>query len=130
MFDILATMGGAAIGEIIKQAVSHAMSWAKSRKKPAPDVVSKKVEEIVTNATNAVVPDALAAEERQRVISGLIDVVRPTLEQVMEYSPNTQRIIYAARKVSVKKAAPKKAAVKKAAPKKASVKKSSAKKRR
>lgn len=128
MFDILATIGVAAISEIIKQTVAKATEWAKSRKKPAPEVVNQKVEEIVANATTAVLQDALAPGDRQRVVAGLIDVVRPTLEQVMEYSPNTQRIIYAARGVAVKKAAPKKAAAKRASPKKAAMKKSAAKK--
>jgi hypothetical protein len=75
--------------------------------------------------TKAVVPDALTPEDRQRIVSGLVDVVRPTLEQVMEYSPNTQRIVYAVRSGGgVKRAAAKK----KAAPKKAAVKKSAARK--
>jgi hypothetical protein len=115
MFDILATMGVAAIGEIIKQSVSGAVSWAKGRKKPAPEVVSQKVEELVTKATEKVVPDSLAPEDRQRIVTGLIDVVRPTLDQVMQYSPNTAQIVYAVRHGGpVKKAAPKKAAAKKA----------------
>ncbi|MBV8072427.1 MAG: hypothetical protein JO270_21165 [Acidobacteriaceae bacterium] len=47
MFDILATMGVAAIGEIMKQSISNAITWAKGRKKPAPDVVDQKIEQIV-----------------------------------------------------------------------------------
>jgi hypothetical protein len=91
-------------------------------------VVNQKVEEIVANATTAVLPDALAPEDPQRVVAGLINVVRPTLEQAMEYSPNIQRIIYAARGATVKKVAPKKTAAKKVSPKKAAMKKSVAKK--
>ena len=72
------------------------LSWAKGRKKPAPEVVSQKVEELVTKATEKVAPDCLAPEDRQRVVTGLIDVVRPTMDQVTQYSPNTAQIVYAA----------------------------------
>lgn len=119
MFDVLSTMGAAAIGEIIKQSVAGAINWAKGRKKPAPAVIEQKVEQIVSGATNKVVPDALTPEDRQRIVSGLIDVVRPTLDQVMEYSPNTQRIVNVARKVAAKSAPAKRVAPKKMAAKKA-----------
>ena len=46
MFDILATMGVAAVSEIIKQTVSKAIEWAKGRKKPPAAVVAQKVEQL------------------------------------------------------------------------------------
>jgi hypothetical protein len=93
-------------------------------------MVSQKVEEFVTKATEKALPDA-APEDRLRIVTGLIDVVRPTLDEIMEYSPNTARVVHAARKGAAKKAAAKKApsrkAVKKATVGKA-VKKMAAKK--
>ncbi|MBV8072428.1 MAG: hypothetical protein JO270_21170 [Acidobacteriaceae bacterium] len=78
----------------------------------------------MADATKKVTPDALSSEDRQRIVEGLIDVVRPTLDQIREFSPNMQRVVYAARgtgggvkRSAAKKAAPKKATAKRAAKK-------------
>jgi hypothetical protein len=116
MFDLLAIIGSAVVGDIIKRAISAGMDWGKRRKKPPAAEVRQKVEEFVADAAKAApLPKSLPAADQRRIVSGIAELALPTFEQVVEYSPNTQRVVHAAR-VAVKKAA-KKAAAKKTAKK-------------
>jgi hypothetical protein len=124
MFDLLASIGSAVVGDIMKRAIAAGIDWGKRRKKPPPEEVRQKIEEFVGHAAKAApLPESLPASDQQRIISGIAELALPTFEQVVEYSPNTQRVVHAARgavkKAAAKKAAPKKAAPKKVAPKKA-----------
>ncbi len=132
MFDLLAIIGSAAVGDIIKRAISAGINWGKRRKKPPAEEVRQKVEEFVADAAQAAaIPESLPAADQKRIIAGIAELALPTFEQVVEYSPNTQRVVHAARGVA--KAAPAKKAARKAlagkaAPKKASAKKAAVKK--
>jgi hypothetical protein len=116
MFDLLASIGSAVVGDIIKRAISAGMDWGKHRKKPPASAVRQKVEEFVADAAKtAPLPESLPAADQRRIISGIAELTLPTFEQVVEYSPNTQRVVRAARgavKKTAKKAAAKKAAKK------------------
>jgi len=133
MFDLLASIGSAAVGDIIKRAISAGIDWGKRRKKPPIEEVRQKVEEFVADAAQvAPFPESLPAADQKRIIAGIAELTLPTFEQVVEYSPNTQRVVHAARSVAKKGAAPAKKAAKKvsrkAAPKKAPTKKAAVKK--
>jgi hypothetical protein len=120
MFDLLSTIGSAVIGDIIKRVIAAGMEWGKKRKKPPREEVKQKVEDLVANAAKtAPLPESLPASDQQIVIKGLAELTLPTFEQVVKYSPNTQKIVRAVR--GVRKGAPKKTArkAKKAAKKKA-----------
>jgi hypothetical protein len=114
VFDLLAIIGSAVVGDINKRVISAGIGWGKRRKKPPAEEVRRKVEEFVADAAKtALLPESLPAADQHRVISGIAEPALPTFEQVVEYSPSTQCVVHAARG-AVKKAA-KKAAVKKAA---------------
>lgn len=128
MFDLLASVGSALVGDIIKRAISAGIDWGKRHKKPPAEEVRQKVEEFVADAArSAPLPESLPAADQQRIITGITELTLPTFEQVVEYSSSTQRVMHAARRVA-KKAPAKKAAARKAAPKKARAKKASLKK--
>jgi formate dehydrogenase maturation protein FdhE len=112
-------MGSAVVGDIIKRAIAAGIEWGKRRKKPPSKEIKQKVEEFVADATRtAPLPESLPAADQLRMISGIAELALPTFEEVVEYSPYTQRIVHAAR-AAVKKAPAKKGVAKKAAPKKA-----------
>lgn len=128
MFDLLASLGSAVVGDIIKRAISAGIEWGKRRKKPSAEEVRQKVEEFVADAAyRAPLPESLPAANQRRMITGITELTLPTFEQVVEYSLNTQRVMHAARRVA-KKAPAKKAAARKATPKKARAKKAVIKK--
>jgi hypothetical protein len=117
MFDLLSIVGSALIGDIIKRVIAAGMEWGRKRRKPSPDEVKQKVEDLVASAAKATpLPESLPASDQRIVIQGLAELTLPTFEQVVKYSPNTQAVVRAARGTA-KKAAPKKAAKKKAAKK-------------
>ena len=64
------------------------------------------LEKQITAAKAAPLPESLPAADQRRIISGIAELALPTFEQVVEYSPNTQRVVQAARG-AVKKAAKK-----------------------
>jgi hypothetical protein len=112
MFDLLAIIGSAAIGDIIKRAIAAGIEWGKRRKKPPDEEVRQKVEELVAAAAKTT-PLPKSTEEQQRIISGIAELTLPTFEEIVEYSSNTRGIMHAgrraAKKVAAKKATPKKA---------------------
>jgi DNA-binding protein HU-beta len=132
MFDLLATIGSAVVGDIIKRAVSVGIGWGKRRKKPTAEEVRQKVEEFVADAAQTTpFPESLPAADQKRIIAGIAELTLPTFEQVVEYSPSTQRIVNAARRVAKRapaKKAARKALARKAAPKKAPAKKAALRK--
>lgn len=92
MFDLLASIGSAAIGDIIKRAIAAGIDWGKRRKKPPSEEVRKKVEELVAAAAKKTpLPESTA--EQQRIIGGITELTLPTFEQVVDYSPNTRGIV-------------------------------------
>jgi hypothetical protein len=141
MLHLLATLGTTALGEIVKKMITGALKWAEKREEPEPHIVELKLSKIADKN----LPDSIPADQRQAVVTSLVDLVMPTFEQIVEYSPTTQKIISATRrrplgpgptwnahrapaKHAAKKAPAKKAAVKKVPAKKAPAKKAAAKK--
>jgi hypothetical protein len=124
MVELFSIIEHAALGEIIKRVITGVVDWAKGRKKPAPEKVQEKIEDLV----NKNLPQSIPIEERLAVVSSLTTIVMPTLEQIAVYSPNTARIIAAAKKTVAKKAVAKKSVVRKASAKKTVAKKVAAKK--
>jgi dsRNA-specific ribonuclease len=124
VFDLLASIGSAVVGDIIKRAIAAGIDWGKRRNQPRPTEVRQKVEELVADAASAAaVTPNLSTADQQRIISEIAELTLPTFEQVVEYSLSTQRVVTAARgvakKAPAKKAGGKKAPAKKAASKKA-----------
>jgi hypothetical protein len=106
------------LGGLIKLVFSLGLDWLKGRKKkPSPNEVKQKVEELAAEATTTALPDLSVKD--QRLLAGQIaELTLPSFEQVVQYSPNTQRVITAARKVPAKKKGPpRKRVTKKAAAK-------------
>jgi hypothetical protein len=139
MMELLAFVEHAALGEIIKKIISGALSWAKNRKEPTSDLVELKLSKLAIKN----LPESLPEEQKQAAAATLVELVKPTFEQIVEYSPTTQKIISAtrrrplgpgptwhARRAPAKhaaKKAPAKKAAKKATAKKAPAKKATAK---
>jgi hypothetical protein len=99
MFDLLGQIELLTIGEIIKRTIAAGAEWAKRRKKPAAEKVKEKVEELVADAADTVLPtSALPADDRRRLVADIAELALPTFEQVVEYSPNTRRVMYVAKK--------------------------------
>lgn len=119
MEPLLGKLGVTVLSEIIKAMVKEGLKWAKNRTEPEPDIVELKLGTIAEKN----IPDTIPADQRQAVVTSLVDLVMPTFEQVVEYNPNIQRI-----KVAMKKAPAKKAAAKKAAAKKSSYRPGTARK--
>ena len=102
MFDLLASIGSAAISDIIKRAIAAGIDWGKRRKKPPSEEVAAKGGGIgcrrgEEDATTGI--DRRATAHNQRIT----ELTLPTFEQVVDYSPNTRGIVHAARS-AVKKA--------------------------
>jgi hypothetical protein len=112
MLHLLATLGTTALGEIVKKMVTGGIEWAAKRKKPAPAKVEEKLGEIADKN----LPDTIPADQRQAVVMSLTDLVMPTFEQIVEYSPNARHVISAAKRTLAKKSSAK-WSVKKAAKK-------------
>ena len=104
MFHLLAQLGTTALGEIIKKMITGGMAWAANRKEPEPDIVELKLGQIAEKN----LPETMPANQRQAVVTSLVDLVMPTFEQIVEYNPNIQRIKSAMKKAPAKKAAAKK----------------------
>ena len=79
------------------------MAWAANRKEPEPDIVELKLGQIA----NKNLPETIPADQRQAVVTSLVDLVMPTFEQVVEFNPNIQRIKSAIKMAPAKKAAKK-----------------------
>ena len=129
MFDLLASIGSAVAGDVIKRAIQGGVNWAKSRKSAKPAEVEQKAAELVDRALDRAVEKTpalganLSAEQRQQIVTEITGLTLPTFKQVIEFDQRTRQVISAA-----KKAAPKKVAKKKATAKKATVKRTAAKK--
>jgi len=119
MDPLLAKLGADVIGQILKKVLKAALSWAENRHEPTSDIVELKLSQIAEK----VLADAIPAEHRPAAASSVVNLVLPTYEQVVEYSPTAQKIIAAMKKAPAKKAAARKAPAKKAAAKKAPAKK-------
>ncbi len=123
MIEVLAAIEHAALGEIIKRVITGAINWAKGRKEPTPEVVGLKLEELADRNLSPLIPP----ENRQAAISSVVELAKPTFEEIVRYSPNVHWVMAAVKKAAAKKAATKKDAPKKAgkkgAKKRASVKK-------
>lgn len=128
MIELLSIVEHAALGEIIKRVITGAVDWAKGRKKPAPAAVDKKLVELADKNLSASIPP----EDRQAAIESVVDLAKPTFEEIVRYSRNVQEVMLAAKRAPGKKSAPTwhahRAPVKKAVAKKASAKKAAAKK--
>lgn len=113
MNQLLAQLGTTALGEIVKKMVTGGMKWAANRKEPESDIVELKLGQIADKN----LPETIPADQRQAVVTSLVDLVMPTFEQVVEFNPNIQRIKSVIKKAPAKKAAKKTArkAAKKAA---------------
>jgi hypothetical protein len=146
MGRILAKLGVVALSEIMKAMFKEGLKWAKNRKEPEPDIIELKLSKIADKN----LPDSISVDQRQAVVTSLVSLVMPTFEQIVEFSPTTQKIIavtrrrpsgpgpgpnwharrapvkHAAKKAPAKKAAAKKTPAKKAAAKKAPAKKAAA----
>jgi hypothetical protein len=117
MLQLLAQLGTTALAEIVKKMVTGGMAWAANRKEPEPDIVELKLGQIAKKN----LPETIPADQRQAVVTSLVDLVMPTFEQVVEYNPNIQRIKSAIKKALAKKAAAKKSAYRTHAIKKSAV---------
>jgi hypothetical protein len=84
--------------------ITGGMAWAANRKEPEPDIVELKLGQIAEKN----LPETMPANQRQAVVTSLVDLVMPTFEQIVEYNPNIQRIKSAMKKAPAKKAAAKK----------------------
>ena len=104
MLHLLAQLGTTALGEIVKKMITGGMTWAANRKEPEPDIVELKLGQIAEKN----LPETMPANQRQAVVTSLVDLVMPTFEQIVEYNPNIQRIKSAMKKAPAKKAAAKK----------------------
>lgn len=103
MFDLLSAVGSALVGDVIKRVIASGLEWAKGQPKPVPEKVEKKVENLVAEHIPASVPPDMRAE----VISAVTQLAMPTFAEIVQYSPNTSRIISAAKRAPAKKAAKK-----------------------
>jgi hypothetical protein len=150
MLALLSQLGTVALGEIVKKMVTGGLKWAANRKEPEPDIVELKLGKLADKS----LPDTIPADQRQAVVTSLVDLVMPTFEQIAQYDPKTHYLLdkvgrsqppvrHAAKKAVAKKAPAKKAASriyvhkesaakvhvhKKAVPVKHAIKKSTAKK--
>ena len=80
MFHLLAQLGTTALGEIIKKMITGGMAWAANRKEPEPDIVELKLGQIAEKN----LPETMPANQRQAVVTSLVDLVMPTFEQIVE----------------------------------------------
>lgn len=88
MHQLLVDLGAKVVGEIIKKMFTSGMAWAANRKEEKPDIVELKLGQIAKQNLPATIP----ADQRQAVVTSLVDLVMPTFEQVVEYNPSIQRI--------------------------------------
>lgn len=124
MFDLMASISSAVVGDIIKRAIQGGVSWARNGKPAKVAEVEQKAAELVDKALNKAVERSpalganLSAEQRQQIVTEITGLTLPTFKQVIEFDPRTQQVISAAKKGAPKKVAAKKAALKKTAAKK------------
>jgi hypothetical protein len=100
MLQLLASLGTRALAEIVKKMVTGALKWAENREEPMPELVELKLGTIAKKN----LPDSIPPNKREAVVTSLVDLVMPTFEQIVEYSPNTRQVITAAKRASAKKA--------------------------
>jgi hypothetical protein len=103
MLHLLAQLGTTALGEIVKKMITGGMAWAANRREAEPDIVELKLGQIAEKN----LPETIPANQRQAVVTSLVDLVMPTFEQIVEYNPNIQQIKSAIKKAPAKKAAKK-----------------------
>jgi hypothetical protein len=103
MLHLLAQLGTTVLGEIVKKMITGGMAWAANRNEPGSDMVELKLSQIAEKT----LPETIPADQRQAVVTSLVDLVMPTFEQIVEYNPNIQRMKSAIKKAPAKKPAKK-----------------------
>ena len=104
MIELLSIIEHAALGEIIKRVITGAADWAKKLRKPKASVIEKKLVELADKSLPASIPP----ENREAAIASVVELVKPTFDEIVRYSPNVHNVMMAAKK-AVKKAPAKKA---------------------
>ena len=115
MASFFETLGTAAAGEIVKQMIAGGIEWGKNRKAPSSQIIELTLGKIAERN----LPDSVRSEDRRAVVTSLVELAKPTFEQIVEFNPITQRVIAHGKKSSTKKTAAKKAPAKKSAMKNA-----------